>query len=428
MITSVFRLLSWVLRFFENFTIPYYRSSAFLGFASGVPLLLMGSCLAVRLRMQAEFSDTTIGFISLAALPYALKFPITLLLGKVVDTKVFPRFNNYKGWLLFAQIMFIILCSFFSLMNVGASFIRTFMFAVLINSVAALQSCLTSVYPIHYNMQGLDKNIAAAMQVMGLRFGILVAGTGTLILSQVSGSWEFAYLAVTSTLILGLCGSVPLAVNDKPISNGTEHKNYFRYLKSIVVSFNGGKDVILCLLLMVVYKIGDNMLGPLKNLYYLDVGFSRSEIAVSIKGLGMISAIVGAGIGHYALSSRYFKSSIIAAMLVHALALVSYLLLQFYGSLYLFMGLAFFDSITSGVRGFMLYSLQIRFCGKKDYISQMAILVSLEHISRNIFGAASGYIKDTSGWAGIFIISFLSCVVPLVLLLKIKFVKETQNN
>ena len=411
--------------FLKNFVIPYYRNSLFLGFSSGIPLLLMASCLAVRLRMQANFSDTMIGLISLAALPYALKFPITLLLGKAVDAKLCPRFNNYKGWLLLSQVMLITLCVVFSLMDVGVSFIRTFMFAVLINIFAALQSCLTSVYPIHYNEEGLDKNIAAAFQVMGLRFGILVAGAGTLFLSQVSGSWELAYLIVSLGMLFGLVGSLSLDLNYKPISNRDEHKNYFKYLKSILSSFNNGQNVFLCLLLMVVYKIGDNMLGPLKNLYYLDVGFSRAEIAFSIKGLGMISSIVGAGIGHYALSSKHFKKSMIFAMLAHALALISYLLLKLYVNLYLFLILAFLDSITSGIRGFMLYSIQIKLCGKKDYIPQMAILVSLEHISRNVFGSISGYIKDTNDWEGLFIISLISCLIPLFLLLKIKFDRKT---
>ena len=409
------KLIEYAVSQYRLLNQKYYRNSLLMGFSSGVPLLMTFGCLAMRLRMESGIEYKEIGYLALCSTPYSLKFFIAIFLNKMMKMGFFPKYNHYKGWMVLSQILVIIGLLFLSFIDVGANLQLLFLLVCLINTSAACQSCLTSVHAIHYKTPENDKSLAVAMQSTGLRIGMLVSGAGTLFLSQLLDSWKIAYFLVTCTLIAGLIGAMSLDVNkkNKGISGVKVYKNAASYLMGVLHSINNGRNILACLLIVLTYKIGDGVIGPLKNIFYLDMGFSRYQIAFGSKIFGVIAAILGAAMGHWIVKAMQFKKSLIFCMMIHGISVVFYLILQTYNHVFLFYLISIIDSLTAGLRGYMLFSLQIKLCGKDHYLEQMSILVSLEHLSRNVFGFISGFLVSIVGWQGLFILSILSYAIPI---------------
>ena len=269
-----------------------------LGFASGLPLLLVYSTLSFWLR-QESVSLTDIGWFSLAGTAYGFKFLWAPLIDQVKLPILTRILGQRRSWLLLAQM-----AVFITIVGLGTTsprdmLILTAFWAVALAFSSATQDIIVDAFRIEM-LEEEEQGGGAANFVNGYRVGMLAAGAGALILADIYG-WFLAYASMAGLMLIGMVvtiwlpepkirNTLPMRSNDwrtwlnlsvmEPFREFTERENWF-----VVLVF------------VAIYKYGDALLGAMANPFYSDLGFSGTEIAIITKGWGLAMSLVGAIIG-----------------------------------------------------------------------------------------------------------------------------------
>lgn len=438
----------FTLRFWQE-TLSLYRNPrviamGFLGFSSGLPLLLTSSTLAFWLK-KLGLDYTTIGLLSLTALPYTVKF----LWAPIVDKAPLPfltkHFGQRRSWLLFSQVLLGLCLLSLSFINPVESLSVTCALAVAISFSSATQD----IAMLAYQMERLGRSqygAGEAVGIFGYRMGMLCSGAGALSLSTVV-SWNTVYMVMAFSLIVGLITVLRIKEPERPNAD-EEYNTLLKHYKKKFPAFsslNQGllpslhlavlspfsdfmkrQGWVLALIIMFTYKIGDNIIGTMHNLFYIELGFNELEISAASKIFGMWASILGGFIGGLLFSRWGLYKSLYFCGLTHSLSILSNLILLHVGNdiLSLYFCVAA-EHITSGMRLTALFAYQLTLCNRIHAATQLALLTSLVHLGRVTFASTSGWIVDHLGWSNLFLISTFS-IIPVLLIIHWLSVLEGQ--
>ncbi len=279
-----------------------------LGFSAGLPLLLVLGTLSFWLR-EAGINRTTIGYLSWVALAYAFKW----LWSPLVDRMPLPLLTRVLGrrrsWLLLSQAM--IMAGL-----VGMAFsdpLRALDPIVWCALAVAFGSATQDIALDAFRIESADAERQAALAATyqtGYRLAMIWAGAGALWLAAraqgdatgyVHSAWQLAYLVMAASMLVGvvtvLCSKEP---NPKPL---VPSKNIAQWLQvALVAPFADFVQryrwqAALVLALIAVYRISDVVMGIMANPFYVDMGFSKDEVAAVTKVFGVIMTLLGAFIG-----------------------------------------------------------------------------------------------------------------------------------
>ena len=289
-----------------------------LGFSAGLPLLLVLGTLSFRLR-EAGLDRTTIGYLSWVGLAYAFKW----CWAPLVDRLPLPFLTRWLGrrrsWLLLSQ--FLIMAS---LVGMALSDPRTDLTLVVWCALAvAFASATQDIALDAFRIESADvrhQGALAATYQTGYRLAMIWAGAGVLwiaaraevapvavvaaaapgVLYQ-QAAWTTAYLVMAASMLVGvftvLFSREPARVELPPSRNAAE------WLRSALVEpfadflKRYGKQAVLILALIGVYRISDVVMGIMANPFYVDMGYTKDEVAAVTKVFGVIMTLVGAFIG-----------------------------------------------------------------------------------------------------------------------------------
>ena len=287
-----------------------------LGFSAGLPLLLVFGTLSFWLR-EAGIDRTTIGYLSWVGLAYGFKW----VWAPLVDRMPIPLLTRWLGrrrsWLLLSQITIIVALVGIGLTDPRIALTPVVWCALAIAFGSATQDIALDAYRIESAETRRQAALAAAYQT-GYRMAMIWAGAGALWIaaraevsgagSYQQGAWQVAYLAMAASMLLGvatvLLSPEPAARVIAPSRNAAE------WLKSALVEpfadflRRYGKQALLILALIAVYRISDVVMGIMANPFYVDMGFTKDEVAAVTKIYGVIMTLVGAFIGG-ALAMRF---------------------------------------------------------------------------------------------------------------------------
>ncbi|KRC10434.1 AmpG family muropeptide MFS transporter [Hydrogenophaga sp. Root209] len=289
-----------------------------LGFSAGLPLLLVLGTLSFRLR-EAGLDRTTIGYLSWVGLAYAFKW----CWAPLVDRLPLPFLTRWLGrrrsWLLLSQ--FLIMAS---LVGMALSDPRTGLTTVVWCALAvAFASATQDIALDAFRIESADvrhQGALAATYQTGYRLAMIWAGAGVLWIAAraevapvaaVTGAapgvlyqqaaWTTAYLVMAASMLVGvftvLFSREPVRVVLPPSKNAAE------WLRSALVEpfadflKRYGKQAVLILALIGVYRISDVVMGIMANPFYVDMGYTKDEVAAVTKVFGVIMTLVGAFIG-----------------------------------------------------------------------------------------------------------------------------------
>ena len=289
-----------------------------LGFSAGLPLLLVLGTLSFRLR-EAGLDRTTIGYLSWVGLAYAFKW----CWAPLVDRLPLPFLTRWLGrrrsWLLLSQFLIIA-----SLVGMALSDPRTGLTMVVWCALAvAFASATQDIALDAFRIESADarhQGALAATYQTGYRLAMIWAGAGVLWIAAraevapvaaVAGSapgvlyqqaaWTTAYLVMAASMLVGvftvLFSREPARVVLPPSKNAAE------WLRSALVEpfadflKRYGKQAVLILALIGVYRISDVVMGIMANPFYVDMGYTKDEVAAVTKVFGVIMTLVGAFIG-----------------------------------------------------------------------------------------------------------------------------------
>jgi PAT family beta-lactamase induction signal transducer AmpG len=254
-----------------------------MGFSSGMPLLLTGSVL--QAWMTDEGVDlATIGLFTLVGVPYTVKF----LWAPVMDRYTLPLLGRRRGWLLAVQVILVLVIIGLGMTNPAASPLTVGLLALLVTFFSASQDIVIDAYR-RESLADDELGLGSSLYVNGYRIGMLLAGGGGLILADFV-PFRFVYLILGLTMVIGVVTT--LLAPEPPASQGTP-----RTLREAVIDpfreYFRREDALWILGFILLYKIGDSMASAMTTPFYLELGFSKSEIGAVVKLFGFWATILG---------------------------------------------------------------------------------------------------------------------------------------
>jgi len=294
----------------------------FVGFSCGIPLFLTASTLSLWLS-DAGISYTKIGLISWVAFPYTIKFLWSPFIDRLRIPFLTKLLGRRRSWLLLSQLVLVISILALSHTNPTENLTLTAICAIFVSFSAATQD----VTMMAYQVERLKKNQYAsgqAMGVFGYRMGMLLSGAGALYFAE-SYTWNEVYQIMALFILTGIITTLVIkepvpVMTDEAQRKENEAEKYLHahpqlspkiartlsWLFGAVIcpfsNFMLRKGWLVAILIMLFYKLGDNLVGNMTNVFLVNLGYTKSEIASVSKIFGMAASILGGFAGGYLIS------------------------------------------------------------------------------------------------------------------------------
>ncbi len=378
-----------------------------MGFACGVPLLLTSTVL--QAWMTEEGVDlATIGLFSLVGLPYTLKF----LWAPVFDRFTLPLLGRRRGWLLLMQAALILALIGLGLTDPGRSPLLVALAACLVTFFSASQDIVVDAYR-REDLSDKQLGLGSSLYVNGYRVGMLLAGSGGLILADHFSFFQ-VYLFMAASMLIGVV--VTLASVEPPPVKGTPRTFREAIVEPFVEYFQ--RDQALWLLLFILlYKIGDQMAATLTTPFYLALGFSKTEIGAVAKLFGFWSTIAGGLVGGVVLLRIGIIRSLWLFGILQAVSILSFTALALVGhSLAGLIVAIILEQATSGMGTSAYVAYMASLTNKRFTATQYALLSSCMGVPRVIIAAPAGWLAEWVGWPLFFLACALAAIPGLLLL------------
>ncbi|MFD0948807.1 AmpG family muropeptide MFS transporter [Paraperlucidibaca wandonensis] len=404
------------------FGLPAARTMFLFGFASGLPFLLVGGTLSVWLK-DSGISLESIGLISLASLAYAFKF----LWAPLVDRWQLPvlrRLGRRRGWLVFAQALLALCLVLMSLLSPSGGLALFVCLTVVAGWAGATQDVVVDAYRIEIAPMDVQGALAATY-TLGYRMALLVSGALALLLAD-HLPWSLIYQAMATivvfTIVVTLFSPEPKLEASVMVDDG---QPLLRSLASSIVgpfrdffSRYGGSLGWGLLLFIGLFKVSDQMLGVMALPFYLDVGFTKTEIAGVSKLFGVWVGIAGAFIGGAAVVRYGAHRMLLVAILLGAASNLLYVVLALFpGNLTVFVAVIGGENLSGGFLGSVAVAWLSALVSREYTASQYALFSSLVALPGKLIGGVSGFMVTGMGYSGFFIFSTAAGVPALLLYL-----------
>ena len=384
-----------------------------MGFVSGVPLLLTITLLQAWLT-DTGIAKSTIGLFALVGLPYSLKF----LWAPVFDRYIINALGRRRGWLIVSQVALIVSIIGLGMTNPSLSAFNVAVLALLVTFFSASQDIIIDAYR-RESLLDEEQTLGASAYVLGYRIGALAAGAGGLILADYI-SYQLVYMFMAIIMLIGVSATI---IADEPLQEDEPKSLKDAVINPFTEFFNrkGYKSAILILLFVLLYKVGDTMAHSLSTNFYLDIGFTKSQIGTVVKIFGLVATLIGAFLGGLiSLRIGLYKSLIIFG-LFQAIATLGFSVLAALGNyISLLMIVISLENLAAGM-GYTAYLAFIANMTNKEFTAtQFALMTALMSIPRTFFSGSSGYLVEMMDWQMYFIFCSLIAIPALIILMKIK--------
>lgn len=388
----------------------------FLGFSSGLPLLLTASTLGVWF-VEEGISKATIGALSLVGLPYTFKF----LWAPLFDQLQIPILSKYLGrrrsFMLLTQILLIA-----SLVGLGMSDPRITPFqTALCALLTAFFSASQDIVIDAFRVEILDEKsygTGAATVVFGYRVGMIMAAAGSLYLASFV-SWHVVYFIMAALILVGV---LTCLLSKEPPEHSqklapAEGRIFQRAIWAPFQEFIKHKQWFYMLLLIMFYKLGDAFLTSMTNVFFLEIGFSKIEIANVAKVFGLVATLCGGFIAAACARRVGILRAMLYCGLIHVVANIIFVVQAFVGySLFMLVLTIGLENITAGMTGVALVAYISSLCNKTNTATQYALLSSLIAVGRTVLSSSAGYFAGLLGWPLYFLFTSLIAVPALMII------------
>ena len=384
-----------------------------MGFVSGVPLLLTITLLQAWLTDEG-ISKSTIGLFALVGLPYSLKF----LWAPIFDKYIINALGRRRGWLLVSQIALIISIVGLGMTNPSLSAINVAILALLVTFFSASQDIVIDAYR-RESLLDEEQTLGASAYVLGYRIGALAAGAGGLILADLI-SYQFVYMIMASIMVIGVVTTI---IADEPLQEDEPKTLKDAVIMPFTEFFDrkGFNSAVLILLFVLLYKVGDTMAHSLSTNFYLDIGFTKTEIGTVVKVFGLIATLIGAFLGGLiSLRIGLYKSLIIFGIF-QAVATLGFSVLASVGNyISVLMIVISLENLAAGM-GYTAYlAFMANMTNKEFTATQFALMTAIMSIPRTFLSGSSGFLVEILDWQIYFIFCSLIAIPALIILMKIK--------
>ncbi|MFO7639746.1 MAG: AmpG family muropeptide MFS transporter [Candidatus Competibacteraceae bacterium] len=383
-----------------------------MGFSSGLPLLLTGSVLQAWMT-EAGVDLGTIGLFALVGLPYTLKFAWAPILDRYTLSAFLGR---RRGWLLFIQLVLALTIAALGLTNPGISPLSVAVAALLVTFFSASQDIVIDAYR-RESLADDEQGLGASFYVNGYRLGMLLASGGGLILADfIPFSW--VYFIMASAMLAGIVTT--LFAREPEVAIGTP-KTLREAVVQPFLEYFSRRDAVLILLFILLYKIGDIMATHITTPFYLDLGFSKTEIGTVVKLFGFWATVIGGLLGGLLILRWGIYRSLWRFGILQMVTILGFVALAQAGHSVPVLALVITGENLAGGMGTSAYiAFMASLTNKKFTATQYALLSSLMGIPRVILAAPTGYLAELLGWEGFFLFCTLTAIPGLWLLTRFR--------
>lgn len=385
-----------------------------LGFTSGFPFLLVFGTLSFWLK-DLDISYSLIGAFSLVKIPYSLKWAWSPLIDNIKIPYLY-KMGRRRSWAVLVQILLFLSLTAMAFTHPEKHTLHMAMYAFIASFLSASQDIILDAYRVESFENEPEKQASGvAIYVLGYRLGLIFSGAGAIYLASVI-SWNEVYLVMACGLLVGF---IAILLANEP--QKYLYKKYEFKLKDSIIFFknsivNPFKDFAKrrywywILLFIFTYRLSNAYFAPMSFPFYVDLGFSKAEIASVIKIYGMIAAILGGLTGGLIVMKIGMKNSLLLFGITQCLTTFLFAVQASYGhNMPLFITIITLENFSSGLATTALVAYISSLCNKLYTATQYALLSSVISLSRDIFASTSGILAQYVSWKIFFIFSgFLS--------------------
>jgi len=407
---------SWAETFKVYLEAPTLRM-LFLGFSAGLPLLLVLGTLSFRLR-EAGIDRATIGYLSWVGLAYGFKWVWAPLVDRLPLPGLTTRLGRRRGWLLLAQLAIMAGLAGMALHDPRAALQPVVWCALLVAFGSATQDIALDAYRIESASLERQAALAAAYQT-GYRLAMIWAGAGVLWIAARSevvtlgdpayqhGAWQTAYLVMAASMLAGV---LTVLLSPEPAPRVLPPaRNAADWLRSVLVEpfaeflRRYRWQAALVLALIAIYRISDVVMGIMANPFYVDMGYTKDEVAAVSKIYGVVMTLAGTFVGGV-LALRLGVMRVL--MLGAVLSAASNLLFAWLGSRGHDVGALVFvisaDNLSSGIASAAFIAYLSGLTNVQYSATQYALFSSLMLLLPKFLAGFSGSFVDSFGYATFF--------------------------
>ena len=424
-----------------------------LGAISGFPWVLIGSSLSLWLK-EDGLSRSTIGWAGLIFGVYAFNYLWAPLIDRIQIPLLTKKIGHRRGWIVLMQILILICLLFWSIINPSENLALVITVGLFIAIASATQDITVDALRIEQIGENEGKSMAAgaAMAVVGWWTGYKIGGVISLFSAEYiqklgfENYWQLTFLILGILVILMNIGLMFInesdsldrrmkqKENDKLISNKFNDKNIITNLitwvggtlSGPIISFfkkNGFSIAMGILGFVFLFKIGEAFLGRMSIIFYKEIGFSKTDIAIYSKTIGWVTTVIFTLLGGlFVIRSGVLKAMFMAGIIMAGTNLLFSVLAWSDKSELLFAIAVIFDDIAAAFATVAFVAFISLLVDRTYTATQYALLASIGTAGRTTLASSSGTLVDwlNGDWGIFFILTALMVIPSLILLWSIK--------
>jgi PAT family beta-lactamase induction signal transducer AmpG len=391
----------------------------FTGFSSGLPLYLLFSLVPAWLRSE-HVDLKTIGLFALIQFPYTWKF----LWSPLMDHYVLPFLGRRRGWMLLMQICLLVVIAAMGAFSPQSDLHIIAWVATLLSLLSATQDIVLDAYRREL-LSDAELGLGNAVHVNAYRIAGLVPGSLSLILSDVL-PWSMVFIITALFMLPGV--AMTLLVKEPHRANPP------KTLRAAVVepfhefiTREGWKSALLILVFLFFYKLGDSMCTALATPFYLDMGFTKTQIGLVAKNAGLWPAVAGGLLGGLWMVKIGINRGLWLFGVVQVVSIFGFAWLASVGhhdvitnlelvQLAFVIGL---EALGVGLGAAAFVAFMARSTHTAYTATQLALFTSLTAMPRTFANAATGWLVEALGWMGFFFLCAALALPGMLLLFKV---------
>ncbi len=424
-----------------------------LGSISGFPWVIIGSSLSLWLK-EDGLSRSTIGWAGLIFAVYAFNYLWAPIIDRIRIPWLTEKVGHRRGWIISMQTVILISLICWSLINPTTNLAMVISIGLIIAIASATQDITVDALRIEQigEHEGKSMQAGAAMAVVGWWTGYKLGGVVSLNAAEFfqqagfQNYWQITFLVLGILIIF--CNICLLYVNEPQPTDRTENQKQtdkmiedkigsskfiakiFAWLAGTVIgpiiSFfkkNGFNIAIAILGFVFLFKIGEAFLGRMSVIFYKEIGFTKTDIALYSKGLGWITTVIFTLLGGlFAIRSGVIKAMFVSGILMASTNLLFSLLAWSGKSEWLFAIAVIFDDMAAAFATVAFVAFISMLVDRTYTATQYALLASIGTAGRTTLAASSGALVDwlNGDWGIFFIITAVMVIPSLIFLYMIK--------
>jgi PAT family beta-lactamase induction signal transducer AmpG len=391
----------------------------FTGFSSGLPLYLLFNLVPAWLRSE-HIDLKTIGLFALIQFPYTWKF----LWSPLLDRYVIPAFGRRRGWMLLTQIgLFAVIAAMggFSPQN---DLHTIAWIATLLAFLSATQDIVLDAYRREL-LSDTELGLGNSVHVNAYRIAGLVPGSLSLILADFL-SWDMVFMVTALFMLPGMVMTLLVAEPHRAAPPKTLREAVIEPFHEFITR-QGWNSALLILAFLLFYKLGDSMCTALATPFYLDMGFSKTQIGLIAKNAGLWPAVIGGLLGGLWMVKIGINRALWLFGVVQVVSIFGFAWLASVGhhdeisaveltQLAIVIGL---EALGVGLGTAAFVAFIARATHPAYTATQFALFTSLAAMPRTFANAATGWLVETMGWMGFFFLCALLALPGMLLLFKV---------